>query len=355
MLTTKVTATLSEAQHIYVGIDVHKKQYQVQILGEDHNTGPAFSQEASPKVLVNHLQKNYPEASVHCVYEAGFSGFSLYRALRRAGFDCLVVHPADVPSTDKEKRTKTDKVDARKLALQLRSNVLTGIYVPNEYAVSLRNLIRMRKRIIRKRTSCKNQIRHFLFFNGIQCPEEFVGWSKKFMGWLRVLPLSPCDRMALDSLLTLLEAHQEVIRNLDRKLVELSKENPLKNSLALLRSVPGVGLTTALVLLSEIGDVNRFKQENQMFSYVGLVPHLHASGDSEYVGGITVRGNPWIKGVIIESAWQAISKDPALFNCYHRYKKRMNGNKAIVRIAKKLLSRIRRVLRTEEPYQMAVT
>jgi len=351
---TKVTTTLSEAQHIYVGIDVHKKQYQVQILGEDHNTGPAFSQEASPEILINHLRKNYPGASVHCVYEAGFSGFALYRALTRAGFECLVVHPADIPTTDKEKRTKSDKIDAKKLALQLRSNVLTGIHVPSEHTVSFRNLIRVRKRIIRKRTSCKNQIHHFLFFNGIQRPDEFVGWSKKFIDWLREVPLNLCDRLALDCLLRLLDTYQEIIKDLDRRLVKLSNEAPVKKPIGLLRSVPGVGLTTALVLLSEIGDMNRFKQESQLFSYVGLVPHLHASGDTEHVGGITIRGNHWIKGVIIESAWQAISKDPALFNCYHRYKKRMNGNKAIVRIGKKLLSRIRRVMRTEEPYQMAV-
>jgi transposase len=212
----------------------------------------------------------------------------------------------------------------------------------------------VRKRIIRKRTSCKNQIHHFLFFNGIQRPDEFVGWSKKFIDWLREVPLNLCDRLALDYLLRLLDTYQEIIKDLDRRLVKLSNEAPVKKPIGLLRSVPGVGLTTALVLLSEIGDMNRFKQESQLFSYVGLVPHLHASGDTEHVGGITIRGNHWIKGVIIECAWQAISKDPALFNCYHRYKKRMNGNKAIVRIGKKLLSRIRRVMRTEEPYQMAV-
>lgn len=351
---TKVTTTLSEAQHIYVGIDVHKKEYQVQILGEDHNRGPAFSQEASPQVLINHLQTNYPEASVHCVYEAGFSGFTLYRALKQAGFECLVVHPADIPTTDKEKRTKSDKIDAKKLAMQLRSNVLTGIHVPSEENVSFRNLIRVRKRMIRKRTSCKNQIKHFLYYKGIQRPEEFVGWSKIFMDWLRELPLSYCDRIALDGYLKLLDTHQEIIKDLDRKLVEFSNKASVKKPIELLRSVPGVGLTTALVLLSEIGDMNRFKHERQLFSYVGLVPHLHASGDAEHVGGITIRGNRWIKGVIIESAWQAISKDPALFNCYHRYKKRMNGNKAIVRIGKKLLSRIRRVMRTEQPYQLAV-
>ncbi|MEJ2005331.1 MAG: IS110 family transposase [Cyclobacteriaceae bacterium] len=351
---TKVTTPRTEEQHIYVGIDVHKKQYQVQILGEDHNRGPGFSQEASPERLVNYLTTHYPEASVHCVYEAGFCGFTLYRTLKQAGFDCIVVHAADVPSTDKEKRSKSDKIDARKLAMQLRSNVLTGIYVPAENILSLRNLIRVRKRLIKKRTSCKNQIKHFLFFNGINTPEELGHWSRRYMDWLSKLPLNRYDRLALDGYLQVLTNNEQIIKNLDRQLLQLSNEAPFKEQLSLLQSVPGIGLTTALVLLSEIADINRFREEKQLFSYVGLVPHVHASGEKEFVGGLTIRGNPWIKAMIIESAWQAITKDPALFTCYHQYKKRMNGNKAIIRIAKKLLSRIRHVMRSGEPYRLAV-
>ena len=98
---------------IYVGIDVHKKNWTVAICTEQTNYRP-FGQDACATHLINYLKEKFPGADIICAYEAGFSGFSLQEALTDAGIQCLVVHAADIPTTNKESEFKTDKRDAKK-------------------------------------------------------------------------------------------------------------------------------------------------------------------------------------------------------------------------------------------------
>ena len=99
-------------QHIYVGIDVSKRSWSVSILvGEYYHK--KFTQPPQADVLLNYLRRNFPGAEYHCVYEAGYCGFWIYEALTQGGIQCLVVNPADVPTSHKEKIHKTDPVDAR--------------------------------------------------------------------------------------------------------------------------------------------------------------------------------------------------------------------------------------------------
>ena len=126
---------------IYVGIDVHQKDYQVAKIIDgiclcNHRMG------AGSKALINHLKSYYPGAFFKCVYESCTWGFTLQRILEQAGMECIVVHAADVSSSDKEKKRKTDKVDALKLARNLESKQLKAIYVPPEDIQKQRNLIR---------------------------------------------------------------------------------------------------------------------------------------------------------------------------------------------------------------------
>lgn len=352
LMLSKNTTIDFEEQSLFVGIDVHKKQWKVQVLGE-YSSFCSFSQPADPQVLIKYLNRNFPGASIRCAYEAGFSGFKLYRELTHAGFECLVVHPADVPTSDKEKRTKSDAIDAGKLSKHLRAKSLTGIYVPPMQIVSLRHLIRLRQRFTRDRTRIKNRIKHLLMFQGVSTPGEIGNWTKAHIAWLSDLRFSHTPtKEVMDSLLQILHEYDQQLAKIKRSLVELRKQQPLKSQIDLLRSVPGVGLATALIIYVELYDMKRFSSAERLCSYVGLIPHMASSGERSYTGSITVRGNKWIKSAIIESAWIAIRKDPALLQCYTAYRRRMEGNKAIVRIAKKLLKRIRRVLLDQQPYQL---
>ena len=95
-------------QHIYVGMDVHKKSWSISIMTE-HSAHKTFSQPPDPAVLSNYMQRNFPEATYHAAYEAGYSGFWIHDQLRKNDSDSMVVNPADVPTKDKERSGKTDK------------------------------------------------------------------------------------------------------------------------------------------------------------------------------------------------------------------------------------------------------
>jgi transposase len=167
----KVANLISSVNTFTGGMDVHKKSWSVSIHTEqfEHKT---FTQPPEVRKLTNYLQRTFPGATYHTVYEAGFSGFWLHDQLREEGIDCMVVNPADVPTKNKERTGKTDRVDCRKLARGLRNGEIKGIYVPSRVKVEDRSLVRTRQSMVRKQTRCKNQITSILFFYGIVIPEE---------------------------------------------------------------------------------------------------------------------------------------------------------------------------------------
>jgi transposase len=127
-----------------------------------------------------------------------------------------------------------------------------------------------------------------------------------------------------------------------------------KKQVDLLLNVPSIGLNTALTFVSEIGYINRFKTLDQLCCYFGLIPNTHSSGETDKVGINTRRGNKFLKYKIIECAWVAIRKDPGLLMYYKNQTSKMNGNKAIIKVARKLLNRIKLVLTREVKYQVGL-
>ena len=138
------------------------------------------------------------------------------------------------------------------------------------------------------------------------------------------------------------------------KLIPRSFSPQLFRLIRLLLGVPGIGTLTAMKLLTELENINRFPDFDRLRSYVGLVPSTASSGENLTDTGITPRTNSRLRVALIESAWVAIRNDPALLLAYQDLRKRMPGNRAIVRIAKKLLNRIAFVLRTQNKYEKGV-
>ena len=135
-----------------------------------------------------------------------------------------------------------------------------------------------------------------------------------------------------------------------RVIRQLSRSEPFAEPLRLLMTVPGIGITTGITLLTEIDNASRFKSAEQLAAYIGLIPMCHSSGEKEGIGDITVRKHAILRCYLVEAAWIAIRKDPAMTMAYEEYKKRMNGNKAIVKIARKLVNRIFFVLKRKTEY-----
>jgi len=343
-------------QDIYVGIDTGKNSWKVTIRTE-HLEHKTFSQDPRPEILVNYLHRHFPEGDYHCVYEAGYFGFWIYESLKRQGVDCVVVHASDVPTSDKERRNRNDHVDSRKLARSLHNGELIPLYVPSRQAQEDRNLVRMRTSMVRKQTRCKNQIKSLLSFYGIDPPMDLARshWSNKYIIWLEELEFCRASgKQSLNALVSELRYIRQSISDLIRHIRHLSRQEPYREQVAHLKSIPGIGLITAMVFLTEIVDINRFKNIDHLASYVGLIPGEDSSGDKEIHTGISRRRNQNLRYLLIESSWIAARKDPALTMSYNNLIKRMPKNKAIIRIARKLLSRIRFVLKNREYYEPCV-
>lgn len=341
-------------QPIYVGLDVHKKSWSVSILSEqsEHKT---FTQPHDVAVLMNYLRRNFPGASYQTVYEAGFCGFWIHDQLQNAGAQCLVVNPADIPTSDKEKRRKTNRVDCHKLAKRLRNGELTGIYVPPRERTEDRHLLRTRYAMMKKQTRCKNQIKGILAFYGIELPEDCSHWSRSFMAWIEQLALARASgNTALKVHLAELLHLRTLLTQLNREIRKLATTETYRDDVALLKTVPGIGTLAAMILLTELHTITRFKSLDQLCGYVGLVPDTSSSGEQEVITGITRRRNSLLRATLVEAAWVSIRKDPALMLHFAAYTKRMKKSKAIVKIARKLLNRIRFVLKNKEAYVPAI-
>ncbi|GHV04932.1 IS110 family transposase [Bacteroidia bacterium] len=344
-----------KGQNVYVGIDVHLKSWSVTVLSE-HSVLKKFSQNPDAEALHKYLTGNYPGANYNSVYEAGFCGFWIHRRLEELGINNIVVNPADVPTKGKEKLQKSDAIDCGKLARELRSKSLTGIYVPDEAVLEMRSLIRLRSSIVKDTTREKNRIKSLLRFHGIEIPGEFTkhsvgNWSKRFLKWLREVELSTVyGRKTLDLHIEQLVRLRGMLLQETRTIRSISRQEPFDETIRLLTSVPGIGMTTAVLLLVEIDDINRFPNSDRLAAFIGLTPMCHSSGEKDGTGDITVRKHASLRCSMIEAAWVAIRKDPAMTLAYEGFRKRMIAQKAIVKIARKLVNRIFFVLKHKQEY-----
>lgn len=343
-------------QDFYIGIDVHKRSWAV-TLRSNNIVLKTFSMNPNPKELFDFMNKRYPNGTYNSVYEAGFSGYSMHRELEDLGFNNIIVSPSEIPTTGKEKLTKTDEVDSRKLARELEKGTINGIYIPSLLQQEMRSLSRLRHQQVKKQTRIKNQIKSYLDFYGHKLPKncEMQHWSRRFIEHLRTLEFSyDIGKEQLDIYIEELL----IIRNRILQILILMKkyyrQYELYYIIDLLRTVPGVGFTVATTLCSEIMDIKRFSNNEKFASYIGLVPSTMSSGEKKKVLGLSFQFNRYLRSLIIESAWVAIRKDPALTLAYNNFLIRLSAQEAIIRIAKKLLNRIYYVLKNENEYIYSV-
>ena len=316
----------------------------------EHKT---FTQPPKTDKLVHYLKRNFPGAAYQAVYEAGFSGFWTHDQLREQGVHCIVANPADVPTTNKERTGKRDPSDSRKLARSLRNRELKAIYVPARSKLEDRSLVRTRQSMVRKQTRCKNQIKALLYFYGINLPEDVVDshWSQKFLRCLENLRMERSSGdMALKVHLDELHHLKEIIASLNRSIILLSREAEYRAMVRLLRTVPGISTLTAMIFLTELCELARFASLDKLASYVGLIPDVESTGETEHIKNLTHRRNPQLRTLLIEAAWVAARKDPVLLLAFNEYCQRMKKTRAIIKIARKLLNRIRYVLKNQVEY-----
>lgn len=344
------------SQRIIVGIDVHKRNWTVTIRMNAMEL-KTFTMNPSPEELGNYLKKNYPGGQYSSVYEAGFCGYWIDRRLSVLGIKNIIVNPADVPTKSKERVNRNDRVDSRKLARELESGTLDAIYIPTEFQQELKSLSRLRCQLVKDQTRLKNRIKCLLLLYGKQIPEnqEVKNWSGNFIKYLEGVQFN--TSIGKETLLTYISELKEKKRKIAATLKSLrsyASEYGVKQTVDNITSVPGIGFTTAITLFAELVDINRFSSIDELCSYVGLVPSIDSTGDKERVLGISKRHSKFLRNILIEAAWIAVRKDPALTLRFNQLASRMSKQKAIIRIAKKLLSRIRFVWKNNKRYEMMI-
>lgn len=345
-----------EGQTIYIGMDVHKESWNLGIQLNDIFVKNVH-QKPNPQLMVDYLCKNFPGAIYKAAYEAGKFGFWIQRQLTNLGVECLVVNPADIPKSQKDSLQKTDPRDARNISLRLQSGFLRGIHIPDEQQEADRVLFRHRKKILKDLNRCKNRIKGLLAFTGIDIPEPYdnANWSHNFINWLKALDCKQtARRQALDYKIRQMEFLRKELLSISNEIRKMMREQRYKTNYYLLRTIPGIGPLTAASILVEIGDVKRFNTFSHLNSFIGLLPMEHSSGQSENKMSLTVRKHRQLRSDLVESAWTAKRTDPAMALYFDQQIKRKDSKVVIIKIARKLLNRVRYVLLNQQPYEFGI-
>ncbi len=341
---------------VFLGMDVDKRSI---VLTELDHLGleKPLSMPYSPGVLLSYVRSHLAAKRVAFAYEAGPTGFGLHDEISAAGYTCLVVTPSAVPSV-RGRRVRTNRIDSRKLAYQLRGGSLEGIRVPGYEYRHLREYVTLRKMHITESAKCKQRVKALFLRYGLEFPGTTPGgfWSKEVIRELRDYECAEALHFKIVSLLDSLEfARAQALRAQQemRGFVEASQE--ISESVRFAMSVPGVGWIVATYAVARIGDWRQMGNSDQTASFFGLVQTEDSTGDSSERGSITKAGDPVMRSLLVEAAWTAIKNDQELCEFYRRihttHAKDKAARIAIVAVARKLATRLHCVLHERREYQ----
>lgn len=287
----------------YVGLDVHKETIVIAVVDQLGGEPQVLAKIAHHWPTLHRLLKRLgPPQSLRCCYEAGPTGYGVYRKLKAAGINCIVVAPSLVPE-QKGTRVKTDRRDAMKLAHFLRSGDLTPVYVPDEISEAIRDLVRARFDAKRAERVARQQLGHFLLRHDRRHSGK-TAWTASHFEWIRYLRLEhEAQQRVLVDYLHAVEEAGERIRRLESDICELIKSWSLSPLVQALQALRGISLIASATIAAELGDISRFESAQQLMAYVGLVPSEHSSGDSRRQGRITRTGNDNVRWVAVEAGW----------------------------------------------------
>ncbi len=333
---------------VFVGIDVHKKKYIVVCCSEGEIV-KKWSTAALPDNLCTQIKKYFKGAEIYSVYEAGFSGYVLHRKLVTSGISNIVINASSLEIATNDK-VKTDRRDAKKMAVQLYSGRLKGIYIPTETEELSRLLSRHRENLIRARTKITLQIKSKLFQFGHLGPDDNPTASLK---WIKGLQLKEFPTELKYVIEDLCDRWTSLTERLNLLKKELDEQAGKDDNDLIYKSVPGVGSVSSRLLSNELGDLSRFKNEKKLFCYLGLTPSEKSSGETRILGGITHSGSPRIRHILIQVAWRAIKLNPKLNSFFEKIAHRRGKQKAIVAVARKLIGHIRSCFVSGELYRNA--
>ena len=351
-----MTLTINPTNYdIFVGIDVDQKSYAITYF--DHSwQGKSFKMPANPKDLLQYFRNNLPEKRLIFAYEAGPTGYELHDFLISQNQVCIVIHPASLESPANE-HVKTNRIDSRKIAEQLKAGKLGSIRVPIGPYRTLRHLTQLREQYAEQLKRAKQRIRSLILLEHIKTPTNTRQqlFTAKFRPVLRNLSLMPVLRFKLDILLDDLDHARKRLLAVIQEMKDFSKQEPaIQQNLKHLQSIPGFGFIVSTYVLSRVGDPVHLRNVRELGAFCGIVPREYSTGDTIRRGSITRSGDRNFRRLLIEAAWVAITKDADLRNFYWRLRTKVNKPHgvriAIVAVARKLTHRVYCVLKEQREY-----
>lgn len=337
---------------IMVGCDLHDRSMLIRLaVDQGEPLQASFSNDSLGRgLLIERLQRVAEEhhvARIVFAYEASGQGYGLSDHLHEQGIECYVLSPTHLPKTAKSAKQKTDAKDAQMLLEQLRGFVLAGnplpvVWTPPQRLRDDRELVRARVDTSDDTTRIKLQILSMLKRYGILKPSWYATrWSKRFVQWLRETA-SEIDSVVapvLESLIDRYEHYYAEQNKLDRAIKTLSQADRYRVGCEELRKLPGVGLLTAMTFLTEMGDLERFRNRREVAAYLGLCPASFESGEArDRKGRITRQGPARLRKMLCQAAWVSLRDCEETSETYHRIKggKSNRTKKALVAVMRRL-------------------
>lgn len=288
----------------FVGLDVAKDTIAIGI-AETGREAPRFYGVIpnTPEAIRKTILRLSEGAQLEVCYEAGPTGYGIYRQLTVMGIPCLVAAPSLIPSRPGDK-VKTDKRDALRLAQLLRSGELTAARVPTEEDEALRDLVRAREDAKEDQHRARQRILKFLLRHGRYAPQGVRNWTTKHRNWLDRLQFDKqAERLVFQEYLHALDEIEARLKKLETEIHVQATESEHAPVIQALQTLRGVAEITATTLVAEIGDFSRFANPKQLMAYAGLVPKEYSTGKSRWQGGITKTGNAHVRWMMTEAAW----------------------------------------------------
>jgi transposase len=291
---------------VYVGMDVHKESFTVCCYTFDADK-IQYQQKlpADYKIVLKYLEEmrnHFPEdAEFVCGYEAGCLGYTLYHQLTDHGVKCIILAPTTMAITNTN-RVKTDKKDAGNVARCLAFRTYSEVYVPTDEDNAVKEYIRMRDNQKKMLKSTKQQILAFVLRHGYRFEGGKTYWTIAHVKWLKSLRMKGILQDTLDEYLITYAYLTEKIGRLDKSIEELASDEKYNDKVKKLSCMIGVKTHTALSVVVEVGDFQRFAKAEKFASYLGLVPSEDSSGESQNRYGITKAGNNHLRRLLVEAA-----------------------------------------------------
>ncbi len=335
-----------EANHmLYAGLDIHKKTCQTVICTQDGKIIKEGKINNKPEVIKDFF-KEFKEITI--AIEACVNWEYIFETLEEEGYHVVLAHPLKTRIIA-ESKVKTDKIDAKILSHLLRTGFLPTSYIPSKKTRDLRNLVRQRVALGKYRAKFKNKICAELLRRGIPYERGGAIFTDKGRRWLRSLHIP-----TIDTYLPLLES---VMKETDKLELTFKKEGKTHKDIQLLITIPGIGTYSALLICSEIGDISRFRCEEKLFSYAGVIPSVHQSGEHKYHGHITKQGSKYLRWILTEVVrihliWTKKHKvETTISRFYQRIRKKKPENVAAIAASRKLLQIIYHMLKNQNEFR----